>query len=326
MFGRICFCSSRQSRTMERYRYWELKGGVQLSRYVAEVIGSGPPLLFLPAGGFTGEEGRSLAELLRDDFEVHLIDLPGFGRSEGIREAVTSEQLADWVNGYIAEEGLGPVHVIAHSIGGAVAVAFATHYPDQVERLVLLDQGHKAFPRVPLKEYGAFGLAVPILSGLYRLLGPRPIQKIETKIVSDEASSPIAEEQFQAFCTQTGLPERDEIRRALNDPAKLGRGGLNLLFGFYHLDVPQLMRALQVPTLLIYGDFVGLDDREARLTRSAISELQRNELPITYIRMTGGHFVHWNPSFPIEQVRQFLQAKTVSGLLRGVIIKHLIFK
>lgn len=300
---------------MERYRYWELEGGIQLNRYHAEVMGSGTPVIFLPAGGFTGEEGRSLAEVLCDDFEVHLLDLPGFGRSEGIKQVVTSEQLADWVNDYVVTHRIGPVHVIAHSLGGAIALAFATHYPEHVERLVLLDQGHKAFPRVPLREYGVFGLAVPLLSGLYRLFGPRLVPKIETKVISDEGTSPVTEEQVKTFCAQTGLSERNEIRRALNDPAKLGRGGLNLLFGFYHLDVPQLMRSLQVPTLLIYGDFVGLDDKEARLTKSAILDLQRHELPITYIRMTGGHFVHWNPAFPLEQVRQFLQVEKVSGLL-----------
>jgi pimeloyl-ACP methyl ester carboxylesterase len=288
--------------------------GFWLSRYYAEVIGSGTPVLYLPAGGFTGEEGRSLAEALYDDFEVHLLDLPGFGRSEGVNQVMTSKQLADWVNGYVETQRLRSVHVIAHSLGGAVGLAFATHYPEQVERLVLLDQGHKAFPRVPLKEYGVFGLTVPLLSGLYRLMGPRIIERIERKMVSDEPTQSISDERFQTFCTKTGLPERDEIRRALDAPAKLGRGGLNLLFGFYHLDVPQLMRSLQVPTLLIYGAFVGLDDKEARLTGAAISDLQRHELPITYIRMTGGHFVHWNPAFPIEQVRQFLQAKTVSGL------------
>jgi len=299
---------------MKRYRYWNLRGGVRLSRYHAEVIGSGTPVLFLPAGGFTGEEGRSLAEALRNDFEVHLLDLPGFGRSEGIEQIVSSEQLADWVNDYVVTHRLGPVHVMAHSLGGAVGLAFATHFPKQVERLVLLDQGHKAFPRVPLREYGVFGLAVPLLSGFYHLFGPRLVRKIETKIISDNVSSPIQEEQLQTFCAQTGLLERDEIRRALDALAKLGRGGLNLLFGFYHLDVPQLMRSLQVPTLLFYGDFVGLDDKEARLTKSAILDLQRHELPITYIRMTGGHFVHWNPAFPIEQVRQFLQVEKVSGL------------
>jgi len=54
-----------------------------LSHYHAEVIGSGIPVLFLPAGGFTGEGGRSLAEELRDDFEVHLLDLPRVGRMTG---------------------------------------------------------------------------------------------------------------------------------------------------------------------------------------------------------------------------------------------------
>lgn len=298
---------------MKRYRYWNWVGA-KLGHYHAVVIGSGTPVLFLPAGGFTGEEGRSLAEALRNDFEVHLLDLPGFGRSEGIEQIVSSEQLADWVNDYVVTHRLGPVHVMAHSLGGTVGLAFAAHYPEQVERLVLLDQGHKTFPRVPLREYGVLGLAVPLLSGLYRLFGPRLVRKIETKIISDNVSAPMPEEQVKAFCAQTGLTERDEIRRALDAPARLGQGGLNLLFTFYHLDVPQLMRSLQVPTLLIYGDFVGLDDKEARLTKSAIMDLQRHELPITYIRMTGGHFVHWNPAFPIEQVRQFLQVEKVSDL------------
>nr|WP_300997495.1 alpha/beta hydrolase [Exiguobacterium sp.] len=270
--------------------------------------------MFLPSGGFTGEEGRSLAEALRDEFEVHLLDLPGFGRSEGIGQVVDAKQLADWVKGYVESRRLGPVHVIAHSLGGAVALAFAVHYPEQVERLVLLDQGHKSFPRVPIKEYEVFGFAVPILSGLYRLLGPRFLEHIERKVVSDKPSSSISDDRFQVFCKQTGLPERDEIRHALDAPAKLERGGLQLLFGFYHLDVPFLMRSLQVPTLLVYADFVGLDAKEARLTKSAIIDLQRHELPITYIRLTGGHFVHWNPAFPIEQVLQFLQSQKVSGL------------
>lgn len=299
---------------MERYRYWELKGGSRVSHYHAEVVGRGNPVLFLPSGGFTGEEGRSLAEALCGDFEVHLLDLPGFGRSEGIGQVVDAEQLADWVNAYAESRRLGPVHVIAHSLGGAFALAFATYYPEQVERLVLLDQGHKSFPRVPLKEYGVFGLTVPLLSGLYRLLGPRFLEQIERKMMSDKPSPSISDDRFYTFCKQTGLPERDEIRHALDAPAKLGRGGLNLLFGFYHLDVPFLMRSLQVPTLLLYADFVGLDAKEAKLTKSAIIDLQRHELPIIYIRLTGGHFVHWNPAFPIEQVLQFLQSQKVSGL------------
>ncbi len=278
------------------------------------MIGSGTPILFLPAGGFTGEEGRSLAEKLRDDFEVHLLDLPGFGRSEGIRQVVDAKQMADWVNDYVVTHRLGSVHVIGHSLGGAVALAFAVHYPEQVKRLVLLDQGHKAFPRVPLKEYGIFGLLVPLLSGISRLLGPRVVERIERKMVSDERAQPISDERFQMFCTKTGLTERDEIRRALDAPAKLGQGGLNLLFGFYRLDVPTFTRSLQVPTLLVYGDFIGLDDKEARLTQSAILDLREHELPITYIRMTGGHFVHWNPAFPIEQVLQFLHSQKISGL------------
>lgn len=299
---------------MERYRYWELEGGIQLNRYHAEVMGSKTPVIFLPAGGFIGEEGRSLAEALCDDFEVHLLDLPGFGRSEGIKQAVTSEQLADWVNDYVITHRLGPVHVMAHSLGGAISLAFATHYPKQVERLVLLDQGHKAFPPHSAER-------------VWRVRACRPAPERTLSSSRTEARAEAGDESHfgQRVISHYGGAVSDILcadrsswttrdRRALHAPAKLGQGGLNLMFGFYHLDIPKLMRSLQVPTLLVFGDFIGLDDKEARLTRSAITELQRHELPITYIRMTGGHFVHWNPAFPIERVRQFLQTEKSSVL------------
>ncbi|OGX80542.1 hypothetical protein A6395_01075 [Exiguobacterium sp. SH31] len=277
-----------------------------LGRYDTEVIGSGSPLLFLPAGGFSGNEGLTLAEALADDFEVHLLDLPGFGRSEGLKGRVTSLELADWVNGYIVEAGLGLVHVSGHSLGGAVALAFAAHYPEKLERLVLLDAGHKPFPRVPLQEYGAFGLVVPLLNVIYRILGPAAVRKIEAKFITDKAAEPISEEQFKAFCTQTGLPERDEVCRALDAPAKLGPGGMNLLFGYYNLDMSRLMSMLRVPTLLVYADFIGVDTKEAELTKSAVASLQQDRLPVTFQSVPGGHFVHWSPEFPLERVRQFL--------------------
>ncbi|MGY0205932.1 hypothetical protein, partial [Bacillus subtilis] len=79
------------------------------------------------------------------------------------------------------------------------------------------------------------------------------------------------------FCTKTGLTERDEIPHALDAPAQLGRGGLNLLFGFHRLDVPTLTRSLQVPTLLLWG---GSSETISLSVRSTTRGSSRRESPL----------------------------------------------
>jgi pimeloyl-ACP methyl ester carboxylesterase len=70
---------------------------------------------------------------------VVTFDLPGFGRSVGANERYTPARYAVVVSRIIHRFGVGPVDVLGHSMGGAIALMHASAYPEQVHRLVLVD-------------------------------------------------------------------------------------------------------------------------------------------------------------------------------------------
>lgn len=64
------------------------------------------------------------------------VDLPAHGHSEG--EPLESiESMADWTARFIEAAGLGPVHVVGHSMGTFIALELASRYPGLVTGLVL---------------------------------------------------------------------------------------------------------------------------------------------------------------------------------------------
>ncbi len=58
-----------------------------------------------------------LAECIAETHEVHALDLPGFGRSEGPRDVLSIPQLADWVLAWMSEVGLQQAHGVGNSLG-----------------------------------------------------------------------------------------------------------------------------------------------------------------------------------------------------------------
>lgn len=283
-------------------------GAEVMSRYHVIRSGTGQPLLFLPGGGFTGNQGILFQERLMHQFDVHLLDLPGFGQSAGLTNAATSRELADWVEGYRVEVGLEKVHLIGHSLGGAICLAYAVHYPARVSTLILLDEGHKPFPHVPFREYGLVGLSIPFLRVMYRMLPKTVLHALERRVYRLLPEPVIDDVLFKAFCHKIGIEERKDARLAFMSQARLTTGGVHLLFGYARLSVTRLLRRVTVPTLLCYGDFTGVDLGEARRSLRAIERAERLNPDVTYIAVPGGHFVHWSRFFPFERVHSFLQS------------------
>jgi pimeloyl-ACP methyl ester carboxylesterase len=77
-------------------------------------------------------------ELARN-YHVVLFDLPGFGRSDKgnlLYSPARYAALIDW----IADRYAGKQFILAgHSMGGALALTYASLYPDRVARLILVD-------------------------------------------------------------------------------------------------------------------------------------------------------------------------------------------
>lgn len=105
-----------------------------------EKIGdTGHPILIMHGWGQSIEGMRPLGELLGKSAQVHLIDLPGFGRSPRPSEDWDAIGYAECIHKYIVDNGIQKPDVLGHSFGGKVATRLASRYPDSIRGLMLMD-------------------------------------------------------------------------------------------------------------------------------------------------------------------------------------------
>lgn len=104
--------------------------------------GAARRLLLLHGNPATMQDFRPLAAVLRDDFELMAVDLPGFGRSQAVPTPGTQSVLdvfARHVAAVASELGFTePYYVLGHSHGGGVAQTLAARFPERVAGVVCL--------------------------------------------------------------------------------------------------------------------------------------------------------------------------------------------
>jgi pimeloyl-ACP methyl ester carboxylesterase len=79
-----------------------------------------------------------MAPDLSRDHTVVAWDAPGFGRSSDIGETWRARQFADALAGFLAALGMERPHVVGHSFGSMLALAFFEHHRSTPASLVLL--------------------------------------------------------------------------------------------------------------------------------------------------------------------------------------------
>lgn len=83
---------------------------------------------------------------LADDDRLTMLDLPGNGKHAGQRSPGTVAQIVSRLRADAAEAGLRPPYrLLAMSLGGMVATAWAQGHVDEVERLVLINTSMRPF-------------------------------------------------------------------------------------------------------------------------------------------------------------------------------------
>ena len=101
----------------------------------------GQPTLFLVHG--LGDAGvRDFYPLLPElakKRRVVAFDLPGFGRSTRANQHYEPDRYATVLSRMIEQQADGPVDVLGHSMGAAIAIAHEAAHPKQVRRLILVD-------------------------------------------------------------------------------------------------------------------------------------------------------------------------------------------
>jgi pimeloyl-ACP methyl ester carboxylesterase len=124
--------------------------------------GKGPGVVLIH--GFAGNRDvwKDLAKQLAKKHTVLAVDLPGCGASPApLGSQVDFGAVAEQVSALVAKELKGRTVVIAHSMGGLVAVRLAARHPEQLRGLVLLDA-----PLLPMEGTQADTLAKALEEGV----------------------------------------------------------------------------------------------------------------------------------------------------------------
>lgn len=110
---------------------------MQLACSVAGADGL-PPVLFI--AGFVGSRRSWNADFhsLERHFRLVLIDTLGFGESPKPEIDYSVEDHVHAIRDTLLAHGIGPTHIVGHSMGCLLALAFASSHPEQVCRMGLL--------------------------------------------------------------------------------------------------------------------------------------------------------------------------------------------
>lgn len=103
-----------------------------------KIVGEGTPVLCIHGWGGSSSSLMLLAQELKQNCSVYLIDLPGFGKSENPPPTWGVFEYGDLIKTFIEQTGMTtPISVIGHSFGGAIALTLAAKYPYLVSKLVV---------------------------------------------------------------------------------------------------------------------------------------------------------------------------------------------
>jgi pimeloyl-ACP methyl ester carboxylesterase len=101
---------------------------------------SAPPLLLVHGNRDHCHNWDWVAQALRDDFHIIAPDFRGHGDSAWVYGSAYShsEYVYDLAQ-LIHQQHLAPVTIIAHSLGGGVALRYAGIYPENIKKMVVIE-------------------------------------------------------------------------------------------------------------------------------------------------------------------------------------------
>lgn len=109
-----------------------------------QTLGQGQPLILLHGLFGSGNNWGAVAKHFAQYFQVISVDLRNHGNSPHTDKqdyAVMAEDLAELCDAL----NLNTVHLLGHSLGGKVAMQFATQFPQRVDKLVVVDMAMRAY-------------------------------------------------------------------------------------------------------------------------------------------------------------------------------------
>ncbi len=110
--------------------------GIRMSYLIA---GKGDPVILLHGYAQTSHMWRPLMSELANTHTVIAPDLRGFGQTSKPEGGYDKKTMAQDVHALAQSLGYKKVGIVGHDIGLMVAYAYAAQYPDEVDRIAVMD-------------------------------------------------------------------------------------------------------------------------------------------------------------------------------------------
>jgi pimeloyl-ACP methyl ester carboxylesterase len=103
-----------------------------------EVVGRGRPVILLH--GWLGSWGlwRQTMEYLGQYYRTYALDFWGFGESDKQRSSYAVQDFVSLVDQFMDQMGIIQAPLVGHSMGGTVSLSCAIHFPEKVEKVVII--------------------------------------------------------------------------------------------------------------------------------------------------------------------------------------------
>ncbi|UNC48344.1 pimeloyl-ACP methyl ester esterase BioH [Enterobacter huaxiensis] len=213
-----------------------------MNRLWWQTVGTGNcHLVLLHGWGLNAEVWHCVNEELASHFTLHLVDLPGFGRSRGFG-AMSLDEMAQQVLDAAPQQAIW----LGWSLGGLVASKIALDHPERVQALVTVASS----PCFSAQEAWP-GIKPDVLAGFQQQLSEDFQRTVERFLALQTMGTETARQDARTLKqTVLSLPMPD---------VEVLNGGLEIL---KTADLRERLIALTMPHLRIYGYLDGLVPRK----------------------------------------------------------------
>lgn len=105
-----------------------------------QIEGQGKPVILIPGLACSGEVWNATVEVLKKNYECHILTLAGFSTQKAINlDKGFLPIIQDNINKYIKSNFKIKPIIIGHSLGGFLALSLASSEPDLLEKIVIVD-------------------------------------------------------------------------------------------------------------------------------------------------------------------------------------------
>ena len=197
-------------------------------------VGEGKVIVFLHGWMDSKKAYEKITEILSKKYRCICIDLPGFGKSDYIKD-VRVEKISTIIHKVIKKLRINNFYLVGHSLGGAISIVYASKHQERIEKIVLISPFVKytQFPKLTfysVRYLAPYLVDKKIISPIFKLVKAVNKTIIDKKIDVDYIKN---------------LRKEKVKNKAIN--------ALKYAYQLNSLDLYSYLRRIRKNVLIVYG-------------------------------------------------------------------------